>query len=824
MRIQDGNCSKGAEMKPIDCKIENYPTQTGVGSRIMFSWKYGPGKHIQTAYQIDIFQEENLVYSTDKIQSDEQNNIVLDLDLEEQEKYGFLVSAWDENDFREKSEYAHFITGVKKWRGVWIGNGTAKPFVARRFFNVGKNHTAVLSVCVPGQFAVKINGQNISPYVYEGSQTDFDKHIHYSTYDVGAFLLDGKNEILIEAANGWYIGDDDNGKRYFYTMDKGYHPFGDCLALMAQLKIDDRYLVTDNSWEVSQSKTTLANIYGSEDIDNTIQYDWTAAKNAAAPKGKPIPLDYPPVIHKCCYTPQKVDRERMIFDFGQNMSSQFYLRIKGNHGQKIKVIPAEKLAANGDIEQTTDTCSILTLCGNEDIFEQKFSLNGARWYKIQGAEYEQILEFKSYLTTSSAEDCGYFQCSDEKLNQIYRIILKSIESNINHSHTDCPTIEKLGWLEINHLIAPSIMYNKDVNMLWSKISMDMRDAQYTEKEFCIDRGAFPHEYKSGLIPSIAPRYARFITNWHEGSFWDIIPWGSSIILAAFEQYRFYNNRKVLEDNYDSAKNYIAYLSEQYHDYNRLYDKDGEERYICRGLGDWGIEQGRGNGHENIETAFYYHDLVTMAKISRILGKGDEKKFTEQAESVKKLYNKYLLITENGACYKDYRSGKITQTNQAIPLHFGLVPEEHVPDVYHTLISLCQGNHLECGEIGLVYILRALAAAGRNDIIYDMILKNTHPSYWRFIQTGETTLPEFWRDDARSRNHDMMGHIMEWFFTEIAGIRSNDGFKTVIIKPSCTDFIDSFECVFNSVRGKIRVKYANHNLEISMPMNCKRVFP
>ena len=124
-------------MKPIDCKIENYPTQTGVGSRIMFSWKYGPGKHIQTAYQIDIFQEENRVYSTDKIQSDEQNNIVLDLDLEEQEKYGFLVSAWDENDFREKSEYAHFITGVKKWRGVWIGNGTAKPFVARRFFEAG---------------------------------------------------------------------------------------------------------------------------------------------------------------------------------------------------------------------------------------------------------------------------------------------------------------------------------------------------------------------------------------------------------------------------------------------------------------------------------------------------------------------------------------------------------------------------------------------------------------------------------------------------------------------------------------------------------------
>lgn len=53
----------------------------------------------------------------------------------------------------------------------------------------------------------------------------------------------------------------------------------------------------------------------------------------------------------------------MIFDFGQNMSSQFYLKIKGRRGQKIKLIPAEKLSANGDIEQTVDTYSILTLSG-----------------------------------------------------------------------------------------------------------------------------------------------------------------------------------------------------------------------------------------------------------------------------------------------------------------------------------------------------------------------------------------------------------------------------------------------------------------------------
>lgn len=810
-------------MKPLSPKIQNYYTQTGVGNNVTFMWKYGTGNHRQTAYKIDIFDNDSLIYSTDKIISDEQNNINLHLDLAEQTKYSFIVSVWDENGFCEQSGRAYFVTGVHNWRGEWIGNGTAKPFVSKRSFNVKNIDNAVLSVCVPGQFEVKINGNKISPYVYEGSQTDFNRHIHYSTYDVTDFITDGENEITVEAANGWYIGDDDNGKRYFYTMDKGYTPFGECLAVMAQLKIGDEYVVTDNSWEVSRSRTTFADIYGSEDVDNTIEYEWIAAKSVKAPKGKVIPPDYPPVIHKYCYEPESVNKERMIFDFGQNMSSQFYLKIKGKHGQKIKLIPVEKLSANGDIEQTVDTYSLLTLSGNEDIFEQRFSVNGARWYKIEGAEYEQIIEFKSYFTTSSAEDCGYFRCSDKRLNKIYQLILKAIESNINHSHTDCPTIEKLGWLEPNHLMARSVMYNKDVNMLWSKIAMDMRDAQYLENEFDIDNGAFPHEYKSGLIPSIAPRYAKFITDWHEGSFWDIIPWGSSIILAAYEQYRFYGNKKVLEDNYDSAKRYIEYLTKQYNDYNRLYDKNGEERFICAGLGDWGIEQNKGRGRENIETAFYYLDLITMAAISKLLKKGDEKEFIKQAEKVKKLYNKSLLVTENGAYYTDYQRGKLTQANQAIPLCFGLVPDEYISEVQNSLIKLCGGKHLECGEIGLVYILRALAAADRNDIICNMILQDTHPSYLRFVEMGETTLPEFWRDDARSRNHDMMGHIMEWFFTEAAGIKSNDGFKTISIKPNCSDFIDSFECLYNSIRGMIKVKYSNGDLSVSLPNNILRQF-
>ncbi len=810
-------------MKPINPRIQNFYTQTGIENDISVMWEYDAGTHSQTAYQIDVYDGKELIYTTGRQASDEQNGIWISQRLDEQKQYGFTVSVWDEQGVCEKSEMAYFITGVKRWRGNWIGNAGKKPFIARKRFYSDSECRAVLCVCVTGQYEVMVNGARINAYTYSGSQTDFDKHIHYHTYEIS--VVEGENEITIEAANGWYIGDDGGGKRYFYTMDKGYRPFGECLLVLAQIKKADGYIVTDNIWEVSRSQTVLADIYGSEDIDRTVEYSWEAARvlDACAPKGKIIPCNYPYICRKYAYDAVCVDRERMIFDFSQNMASQFYLKIKGARGQQVKLIPAEKLSKDGDIEQTVDTYSLLTLSGGEDIFERRFSLNGARWYKIEGAEFGQIREFKSFFATSSATDCGRFHCCDERLNSVYRLILKAVESNLNHSHTDCPTIEKLGWLEPNHLMARAVMFNKDVDALWSKIAMDMRDAQYEDDEEDTDSGAFAHEYKSGLIPSIAPRYAKFTVDWKEGSFWDIVPWGSSIILAAYEQYRFYGNKRVLEENYDSAKKYIEYLGAQYDDYSRLYGKEGGERFICAGLGDWGYEQNKGRSRENIETAFYYHDLVVMAEISRILKKGSGDLFLERARAVKERYNKALLtVNRDKAYYCAYDDGGITQANQAIPLCFGMVPQKYVKKVRAALVELCDRKHLQCGEIGLVYILRALSEAGRNDIIYEMILKDTHPSYLRFVEQGETTLPEFWRDDARSRNHDMMGHIMEWFFTQVAGISSSDGFRSVEIKPACMDFIESFECEYNSVRGKITVRCDKGRLDVKVPNNVRLI--
>jgi hypothetical protein len=93
----------------------------------------------------------------------------------------------------------------------------------------------------------------------------------------------------------------------------------------------------------------------------------------------------------------------------------------------------------------------------------------------------------------------------------------------------------------------------------------------------------------------------------------------------------------------------------------------------------------------------------------------------------------------------------------------------------------------------------------NDLISDFITKEKHPSYYAFIVNGETTLGEFWEENPRSHCHDMMGHIIEWFYNGIAGIIPlKPGFAKIQIKPYLPQSMNRYSCTYDSIRGKITV--------------------
>ena len=260
----------------------------------------------------------------------------------------------------------------------------------------------------------------------------------------------------------------------------------------------------------------------------------------------------------------------------------------------------------------------------------------------------------------------------------------------------------------------------------------------------------------------------------------------------------------------------------------------EDGFINHGLGDWGNPRNE-LARENVETAFLYADTIVLAKFAKLLGNETDRAALEaRAETIKKNYNEKLLVRHPQKGFRCYKSWEhpdevfLTQASQALPLYWGLVPEDARDDVAAALrYTLERDGAFICGEVGLPYVIQTAREFDMNDLIARFVTRTEHPSYYAFVLDGETTLGEYWENNPRSHCHDMMGHIIEWYYNGIAGIQPQEpGFGRVVIRPYLPEGMRRFDCSYCSVKGEIRVQVRqegeNIELTIAVPENvcCK----
>ncbi|MDD3220063.1 MAG: family 78 glycoside hydrolase catalytic domain [Lachnospiraceae bacterium] len=730
--------------------------------------------------------------------------------------------------------------------GQWISNGTSSPFYARKEIEVQKEiESAQAKVCGLGQFVFSINGEKVSDHELDPGWTNYQKLIEYVTFDVTEQLQNGKNVLGVEVGNGWYIKNDEH---YTFTFPEfmppnpnPYKPYGDMLVLacLVEIKYTDgtmENIFADDTWKTMKHPVCKSNVYGSETINgawlqigwNTSDYDdcdWTKAvvvNEDESPKGKLISQFQPAikVIKKYEGRYMHQANGRDIYDFQQNMSGLLSFRIKGKAGDVVRIYPAEKLDANGDVDQvaknwvTVDNCITYTV-GTEDEWEayrMQFTYFACRFIAIEKSSQDiEIEEIKADAISSAWKQTGSFACDDRRYEQIYDLVEKAVEANMVSVHTDCPTIERFAWQEPNHLMAPAIMYMKDGKLLWEKFLLDMRVEQHTKDDFFLDYAGNKFYPGEGLMPSQCPCYIpNVLPVPGMGSFYDIIPWGSTCILGTRWHYMFYGDQKIIEDNYEAGKRYFNYLK----------SKVTEEGFINHGLGDWGNPE-QELARENVETAFFYADAKTLAWFAEILGvEEDVKEYQAFAKEICDNYNHRLLVqNEKGQwVYKSYEhqdSLTMTQACEALPLYWGMVPEDKTEDVVCAFRqTLAEKNCFSSGEVGLPYIIQTAAKYDMNDLICEFITKETHPSYYAFVLDGLTTLGEYWEENPRSHCHDMMGHITEWYYNGIAGIiPKKPGFAEILIKPYLPESMKEFSCTYESANGTIKVHVKESEDEI-----------
>ncbi|HWZ34705.1 MAG TPA: alpha-L-rhamnosidase C-terminal domain-containing protein, partial [Mucilaginibacter sp.] len=125
-----------------------------------------------------------------------------------------------------------------------------------------------------------------------------------------------------------------------------------------------------------------------------------------------------------------------------------------------------------------------------------------------------------------------------------------------------------------------------------------------------------------------------------------------------------------------------------------------------------------------------------------------------------------------------------------------------------------------------YILRVLEDAGRSDIIYKMNNHSDVPGYGFQLAKGATSLTESWAAlPVVSNNHFMLGHLMEWFYSGLCGIKQAEGstgFKNIEIRPNPVGDIKAAAASYHSIHGIIAVKWKKENgvfdMNVTIPVN------
>jgi alpha-L-rhamnosidase len=671
------------------------------------------------------------------------------------------------------------------------------PFFRKEFYVDDVKHASI-NICGLGHYELYINGNKVGDRFLSPGWTDYTKRYLFNTYDITEYIRNGNNTIGVIVGNGFY-----NINRERYRKLIVAYGFPRLIFNITLTKEDGstEQVVSDKNCKTSKSPITYSSIYGGEDYDARLEQEgWNEPGFDDSNWNSVVIVN--DTIEQLIYEkdyPLKVIQEfevkngltsktgRTIYDFGQNASGIFSIKVKGNRGTVIRIRPDELINDEGNVIQKSGGGPHeynYTLRGNGlESWQPKFTYYGFRYADVEVIEPEgaiensEIVDLRMLHTRNASPSVGSFSCSDTLFNQIFNLINWGIRSNMASVLTDCPHREKLGWLEVPYLMGTSIHYNYDVRLLYNKVIDDMISSQL----------------ENGLVPSIAPTYMI-----SRGAFRDSPEWGSASVIMPWLLYKLYGDKEALVRSYPMMKGYVEYLNSK-----------TENNILSYGLGDWFDLGPDFPGEAQLTpkavtaTSIFYYDLKILIQTARLLDyRGDIDKYEELARNVKKAFLEAYFQPESSVVSTG------SQTAYAMPFYTGLIPEEYKKRVFNNLVdSIIKNNYaLTSGDIGYHFLVRVLSHQGRSDILYKMNNRTDVPGYGYQLRKGATSLTESWAAlPSVSNNHMMLGHLMEWFYNGLGGIYQDENsiaYNHIVIAPKTVGKIQWVNCSYNSPRGLI----------------------
>ncbi|MCB9769246.1 MAG: alpha-L-rhamnosidase N-terminal domain-containing protein [Candidatus Omnitrophica bacterium] len=708
------------------------------------------------------------------------------------------------------------------------------PLFRKEFSVKAKPTQATLRIVGLGDYDFWINGRKPTEVGINQPWSQYEKTLYYRDFDITSLIDSGTNCVGILLTNSFWNNPDAPAGRYNKggPQTEAQEPY--LLSAEVILKFQDSSTLrvgTDESWRVSEGPITFSHIFGGEDFDaRRVQNgwasagfdasEWSFARLAAEPPAQLEPMFFLGIEAfepNVAATIKETSPGVFLYSFPANTAAQLSVELEGGQpGNRIHFLCGEH---KNDRDRLFGGylvgCDIVT-DGGPLIHQWSSFYLGFQFVEVTGAvpnghensnNLPVIRKLEQVPVHAGLKSVGTFHCSSDLYNRTHDLIDTAMRSNMSWVMTDCPHREKLGWLECAYLLAPTFLYRYDGREWFAKIAHDIRDAQES----------------SGRVLTVAPSYpaGRF-----PGDFNWTVEWGAAAVMVPWRHYQWFGDPRILEDNFDMMCRFTDYIQ-----------TESEDGLAPGGLGDW-YDYGHGQPPgpsrftptELTATATWALCALTVSRAAEALGR------VEEAAKYRDLHDK--IAAEFRRHFQDPDTRKIqnngsAQCSSAMALCADLVPASDRAMLLKDILDDLEVRDYQQtpGDVGHVYFIRALAEAGRSDILHKVYSREGTGSYGGILAKGLSSLPETWdamMDGYQSLNHCMLGHVMEWFYGYVGGIRQKPGgigWREVVIAPN-PGSLSSAETTLEAPTGQIVSRWSVENgvfsLEAEIPEGVEAV--
>ena len=790
VRIWDLRCEYLTDPLGIDDPYRITQAESFDGFSPRLSWKISaPGRYGgQKACRVVVSDwEGNRLWDSGLNEGRNQCCFIPDSILESGTAYRWKVGVQVKDKGSLKwSREARFSTGLLKddWKGKWIRHPYADPKCHIRFrkdFDLpgslpsGKPVYAYLASI--GYHELYVNGRKADDRVLAPAVSRLDRRCLYVTYDITRLLEPGSNLIEVVYGPGWSL----NG---FFSRKVGQ-------GLLVQVYDCGKTfsLSSDSSWECSEgcSRNTGAFDFmdmGGECVDGTSE------------GGKPVTAEETTPADQVILSSQMTDPSRIIgtisgksvsvipdpesgddprnviyrVDLGKEFTGFLDVSFAGlERGDTVEIMVSMRDSNPGFVQATywmgdkvveeqRQRETYIARGEDGESFRNRFNYVGGRYVHLRGLRKPpKPGDVKGLAVSSAPEPSASFNCADTLLNRLFA--LDNYTFRMCHTEgvtVDCPNRERLGY-------GPEGSYQ---TMFGLGLPYYRSAAHYVKNV----RDWADVQSEDGFINNVAPQMSIM---------YGCVLNGTAPLVTAWEHYRLYGDRRILELAYPVGQGWLRFLSGHVKD-------DKLCRYAGYGyfLGEW-VSPGPVFEYAETEEALFFNNcaysmtLDLMSRIGMELGRTEEAgEYEERLDATRRAVHEAFFDRETGLYLKG------DQTRTAFALFAGIVPDSlRAGLTAHLEEKLTGQGFIDIGSFGR-YPFYKTVLGDRNlvDIVSGILLGRDYPGYGYFVEKGCTTFPEMWEIDRPNSTliHTSYTGISGFLIKGLAGI--GEGVDTVSLSP------------------------------------------